>query len=346
MKLGIVARCDNRGIAYQSYEAVRGLKPERVLVVLMKDRRWPEEPGRFTSTKQCKVIFADSDMNTRLLEVDRMRKFLTGLDAVLSIETVYDWRMIELADELGVRVVVQGNPEFYTHHQDPLRPQPHEWVWPTTWMQGADDIPDGPLLPVPAPAVENTATHWSANTLRILHVAGHRALGDRNGTDLVFEALPLIGEKVHFTIVGQDGALPSAARLGKHVTVETNPKGVKDRWDLYRNQHIVLLPRRYGGLSLPAIEACSRGVIPMMPDVDENQLWPIMPLVARSGRLQRVPYGHVPTWLARPNHIAYEIDKIARNRDRLMEHQNRVLDWADDNSWKSWEPQYRDVLAG
>jgi len=342
VSLGIVARCDSRGIAYQSWEAVNALQPDKILLVLLNDRKWPEDPARFGRHN---VTYVDSSLGHRMLDEKKVRKFLDGLDTVFAIETLYDWDMADWAREAGCRTIVQGNPEFYNHHRHPERPQPDEWVWPTEWMRSHDDLPEGDLLPVPAPAWLDTDTpHPEAEVLRVLHVAGHRALGDRNGTDLFFESLALIGTRVHVTVIGQDGQLPNV-KVGRNVTIETNPKGVKDRWDLYKNQHVAVLPRRYGGLCLPATEACARGVVPMMPDVLENSLWPILPLPARSGRLQRVPFGVVPTWAIRPNAIAHEIDKLNRHRELLVEAQRKALDWADDNSWESWEPAYRGVLG-
>jgi hypothetical protein len=284
-------------------------------------------------------------MGHRALDETKTRKWLDGLDTVFAVETLYDWNFADWAREAGCRTVVQGNPEFYNHHRHPERSQPDEWVWPTEWMRDHEDLPHGDLLPVPAPPVdERNLARPEREELRILHVAGHRALGDRNGTDLFFESLALLGTHVHVTVIGQDGQLPTG-RLGRNVTLKTNPKGVQDRWDLYDNQDIVVLPRRYGGLNLPAIEACSRGVVPMMPDVVENGLWPILPLSARKGRLQRVPFGVVPTWMVRPNAIAYEIDKINRNRDALSAAKERAVDWADNNSWEAWLPAYQDALA-
>jgi hypothetical protein len=341
VSLGIIARCDNRGIAYQTWEAVNALKPDRVLLVLLNDKHWPEDPGRFGRSN---VHYVDTTLGDRVLDETKVRKFLDGLTSVFAVETLYDWDLADWAREAGCRTVVQANPEFYNHHRHPERAEPDEWVWPTEWMRDHEDLPLGSLLPVPAPMVDTASMpSLETETLRVLHVAGHRALGDRNGTDLFFESLALIGSRVHVTVIGQDGQLPTG-RLGRNVTIETNPKGVQDRWDLYRNQHVVVLPRRYGGLSLPAIEACASGVVPMMPGVPENGLWPIVQLPARSGRLQRVPFGMVPTWAVRPNAIAHELDKLNRHRDRLAEARQRVLDWAEDNSWESWEPAYRGFL--
>lgn len=341
MSLGIIARCDNRGIAYQSWEAVNALKPDKVLLVMMNDRKWPEDPGRFP---RYNVTHIDSAMGHRALDETKVRKWLDGLDIVFAVETLYDWNLADWAREVGCRTVVQGNPEFYNHHRHEERSQPDEWVWPTEWMRDHEDLPYGDLLPVPAPTWAYTTDRADSEPLRVLHVAGHRALGDRNGTDLFFESLALIGTRVHVTVFGQDGQLPTA-KLGRNVTIDLNPKGVQDRWDLYDNQDVIVLPRRYGGLNLPAIEACSQGVVPMMPDVEENGLWPILPLPARKGRLQRVPFGTVPTWMVRPNAIAHEIDEINRRRDRLSEAKQRALDWADNNSWEAWLPAYQDTLS-
>lgn len=341
MKLGIIARCDNRGIAYQTWEAVKGLKPDKVLCVMMNDKRWPEEPGRFANNN---TTYVNSSIAVRGLDESKVRKFLDGLDVVFAVETLYDWDLVQWAHEAGARTVVQGNPEFYAHHNRHGWgwPPPDKWVWPTVWMTDHDDLPEGPLLPVPAPPADvRQMADPEDDTLRILHVSGHAALGDRNGTKIFAETLNLIGTKVHVTMTGQDGALPDPP-LGRHVTLERIPDGVDDRWDLYRNQHLIILPRRYGGLCLPAIEACSRGVIPVMPNVPENSLWPIVPLQAQQGRLQRVPFGQVPTWNMRPNHIAYKIDRLNENREQLAERQNDVLDWAFNNSWEGWADIYRE----
>jgi hypothetical protein len=345
VKLGIIARCDNRGIAYQTLEAVNGLKPDKVLVVMMNDKRWPEEPSRFGHIRN--AIYVDSNMLGRRLDETKARKFLDGLDVVFAVETLYDWEFADWAREMGVRTVVQGNPEFYSHHTRHGwgQPQPDQWAWPTTWMTDHDDLPEGPLLPVPAPPLDNSDTPDAEDeTLRVLHVAGHAAIGDRNGTQIFAEALQLLGSKVHVTLVGQDGALPDP-RLARHVTMERIPGGLPDRWDLYRRQHIIVLPRRYGGLCLPAIEACSRGVVPMMPDVPENSLWPHVGLKAREGRLQRVPFGMIPTWNVRPNDIAYRLDQLAKNRELLADLQERSLQWADDNAWAAWDYIYKEALA-
>lgn len=348
MRLGIIARCDSRGIAYQTLEACRGLNPSKVLVVRMNERRWPEDPSRFTPWDATVI---DSHPVSRSLDVTAADKFLDGLDAVFSVETLYDWDIANRCRQRGIKTVIQGNPEFYVHHLNDLRlpgeqlAHPDLWVWPTTWMFDDGRLPNNHLLPVPAPTV---AAQPSADpedeTLRILHVAGHAALGDRNGTLVFANTLPLIGTKVHVTMVGQDGALP-ATRPSKWLTFEANPKGVKDRWDLYRNQHLVILPRRYGGLCLPAIEACTQGVVPLMPAAPENSLWPIHGLPAQRARLQRTPGGRVPTWAVRPNTLAAEIDKINRNRGLLGKAQSDCLKWARSNTWDKWRAEYERAFS-
>jgi hypothetical protein len=206
------------------------------------------------------------------------------------VETLYDWSLARAARSRGIRTVVQANPEFMRHNRDDWRETPHPSIWcfPTPWI--IDQMPSQRILPVPAPVdCPVRAADPDADRLVVVHVAGHRAAGDRNGTEFVLETMRLLRTKVHLKIVGQDGpnTIFRDRAIVHHPCVELEliETGVEDRWDLYRDAHIALLPRRYGGLCLPAIEAMTAGVVPFMPLVPPNEIWPIVPL--RSGPSDR-----------------------------------------------------------
>lgn len=339
-RLGIIVRADQRGIAHQSYEAARHLDPAKVLIVGMNDPAWPEDVARF---RRWKSVYVESNPKTRELPETRVRGFLRDLDVVFAVETLYDWRMADWARDMGVRTVVQMNPEFYVHPRMPEFAEPDMIVWPTEWL--VNELPSAPILPVPVPdhsPVKPADPH--DGPLRVVHVAGHAAAGDRNGTLLFMEALASVRQEVEVTVVGQDHWLPEASP-GRKVRLSLHPDGFPDRWDLYANQHLLISPRRYGGLSLVTNEACRVGLAVSMTDCTPNTRWPIFPLPTRKGRLHRAPYGPVPTFSTTPAAIARTIDRFAGNRDELERYMQMSTEWADANSWSSLRGRYNAVLS-
>lgn len=340
-RIGLIARCDQRGIATQTHEFYRHMKPDKTMVVLMGDPRWPEDVGMYQGVD---VMYAQSDFQTRLLRERDLLAFIEGLDVIFAVETVYDWRLIDLAHALGIRVILQANAEFTVHFSQPHLPHPDVWAWPTPWLQGDERLPAGPIIPVPTVERPPTAAPPDDRVLRVLHVAGTAAAGDRNGTIEFIEAIPSIREKVHVTIVGQDGMFPRQIRHGHNVTVDAIPAGVDDRWDMYRNQHVLVSPRKYGGLSLPVLEAMATGMCVVMPNCSPNEIWPGPRITARRGRQHRSPLGPFPTWTVHPMDVAQQIDQLARNREVLHDEMEVASDWAAQNSWSELKPRIYDPL--
>lgn len=343
LRIGLIARADQRGIAYQAEEFYRHMQPAKVLCVMMHDKAWPEDAGRYPGRD---VVFVDHDRTARTLDEHKVRRFLKGLDVVFAVETVYDWRMCDWAREMGVRTVLQGNPEL-TKHVTPEAadwPHPDKWVWPTDWL--LDQMPSTTVLPVPCVDRPRTAAQPDTGPLQILHVAGHAAAGDRNGTELFAEAVPLIKAEVEVTIVGQDGSLPPIHLPGRsRARIKSYPRGIEDRWEMYRDKHLLVAPRRYGGLSLPTIEAMSCGVAVMMPNCPPNKMWPGPRIEARMGRLHHAPGGRVPTTAVAPRDIARMIDAFAEDGDLRVRYMRQAEQFAADNSWEKLKPRYLEVLS-
>lgn len=339
MRIGLLARCDERGIAHQTREFFLAMKPHRTLVFCLNDPLWPEDTGKFYGTN---VDFVNMKPD-RVCDERKARKLLQDIDVLFAVETLMDWRIADWARDLGVRTVVQGNPEFYVHERFGW-PHPDQWVWPTTWMQ--DQLPVGRLLPVPAPdEIAITAAHFTESPLRVLHVAGHAAAGDRNGTVDFMESLHHITREVVVTVIGQDGWLPETKAIPPNVSLQMQPSGVADRWSMYVGQHLVVLPRKYGGLCLPAIEAMASGCAVVMPDCPPNSMWPGPRINARKGRLHPAPYGPVQTYNLDPRHIAHVIDLYARHPADLAHEQETARAWYWGNRWSNWREEYLEVLS-
>lgn len=335
-KIGLIGRADNRGIGMQTWEFYRHMPVERTLCVMMNEPGWAEDAGRFGTN----VTFVDSNLSTRRdqrgLDEKRVREFLDGLDVVFAVETVYDWRFIDWAHDQGVKVVVQGNPEFFVHPHHPF-PHPDRWVWPTDWMHDrlAEHLPPEQLGLLPVPCVERslTAAPYDLDELNVLVVVGRSAHGDRQGTREMVEAISSLREYVNVTITTQDGHLPHQLRYRKNVTVQTQLASVDDRWELYRYQHVLVSPRKYGGLHLPALEAMACGLTVMMPDCSPNDLWPGPRIKARKGTSLRTPFGPTPTFGVHPLDVAAAIDRLAKHREILRDEMESARWYAEQNCW-------------
>lgn len=336
MTLGVIARADDRGLGVLTLELARHLKPERVLVVDVPESPFPCHADRFPGATVARWSPARPQFGPGVLD-----RFLDGLTTVYSAETFYDSRLVDRAAELGVRTVLHAMPEF-------LRPEvrrPDEVWLPTPWL--IDRVPGAQLVPVPVPAPPFyvAAGADSRAPLRLVHVAGFRAAGDRNGTDVLRMALRRLQPDVRFElrVEVQRGTRPHLAGVG--------PKGVRvsfagpraDRWDLYADADLLVMPRRYGGLCLPAQEAMAVGLGVVMPDLEPNTFWPTVTFAALAppagGRL-KAPCGELELGAPDASSLAGVLEALAADRSLVVETQQRAAEWAKAHSWPELLPEY------
>jgi len=331
MKLGVIGRSEQRGLGIQLTEFVKNMPVDRVLHVTIPKSKWPADLKAFGSVPVTNVTFDGC-----LPELET-RAWLHGLDVVFTAETVYDWSFIGWAKKANVKVVVQGNPEFYRNVRENL-PEPDEWWWPTPWRSA--NIPEGPVVPVPVPTLTPVvAGAPDSDVLEIVHVAGHRAAGDRNGTELFLAALKFVTNKINVRLYGQDGHFDKFKKQ-PHGLINVFEHGVEDRWQMFDGAHLVVLPRRYGGLCLPAQEAMCAGCAVMMPDCSPNKFWPVVTMPCQPGQSQMTPAGPIRTYYTKPRDIAAAIDQLCVNRFNLMKAQTASFMWAKENSWTQLRQTY------
>lgn len=307
VRIGAIVRPETaRGLGVQTQEFVRHVPVKRTLQV-----DFPTHTGPRTSSISPTPIRSDYNVSSHTLNTGAMASFLSGLDVVFTAETPYDWGFLDMAREAGVKTVIQGNPEFLRHGQDGYDHyrHPDEWWWPTTWRVGT--IPPGQVVPVPMPTVPNVASQSDA-VLKVLHVAGKRAYGDRNGTETFMHALRLTREPMEVTVTSVDEE-PIVMMPQRNIRLRTHIAGFNNRWDAYRDHHVMVLPRRYGGLCLPALEAAASGLAVLMPAMEPNLDWPIQPLAIERFETLMLPVGAVDTAVVNPAAIARELDELARN---------------------------------
>lgn len=340
MKIGLIARCERwRGLGIQCRNFYDNIPVDKVLLIRMPahtldcDERPEWYPG---------ATSIDYDNYHHELDERMVMDFLDGLDVVFSVETPYDWRLPNWARRAGTKLVIQGNPEFYRNDQPEYAHQaePDAWWWPTPWRM--DRLPRGQYMPVPMPDHPPTAA-TSMERMRFLHVVGKRAYGDRNGTDVVINALRAIDQPCDFMINGVGWELPEIPLpFGCLTELSVERVGVEDRWGMYEGHHVLVLPRRYGGLSLPALEAASRGLAVLMPDVSPNETLASLFVEAGSDGYAKLAAGPVPTADVRYMDLGRRLTELCRNPETVKQAMKASYDNCP--RWSTMRDVYLDEL--
>lgn len=323
MKLGMIVRADmGRGLAHQTHTFHRHLRPEVTVAVDMSGitrKPWAHDFDAYPGAVITKWGgYLTSFENPAALEA------LAECDVAYSAETYYDERLPSM-----VKTILHVNPEFY-------RGEPASMFWhPTRWR--FDEMPQGPL--VPTPIEDERVADSPPGPGKILHTVGHMAARDRNGTRTVKVILQQVREP--WRITSQD-SLSIGLRLP---WVETMMGHQLDRWALYDGCSILVLPRRYGGQSLPVNEAMARGLAVIMTDCSPNPVsWPVIPVRSRRGPAIKTPGGVLNTFDASPGALTEAIRSLLRDPEELQRRQALSLAWAGEQRWSVQEPAIRSLV--
>lgn len=332
VKLGILARAEDRGLGIQTWEAVRHLDPERVLVV---DVGAHERFGLHLDRYPGATVVRLDEKGWTLPEAET-RAWLDGLDVVFTCETFYDARFARWARAAGVRTVVQANPEFIRPEWD-LADLADVWWNPSTWRM--DTFPAGSRhMPVPV-ALDRFTPSTGEHPPRFFHTVGKWAAGDRNGTTLLQQSLRYVRQPVRVTIAAQERILRTTTR--SRARVEYRVQNVADYWRLYDGHEVLVLPRRYGGLCLPAQEAMAAGLAVLMPDTSPNtDMWPVLPLPCRNHGIIDVPAGRIPLVECDPTMLARILVRLHGDPAEVEALRAGSRAWAAAHSWDVLRPVY------
>jgi hypothetical protein len=335
MKIGLIARAENRGLGILTWEIARHLVPDRVLLIDMGPlaRGFPMHHDRYDLSRTTLALWRDG----RVADL-AVREWIDGLDVIYTAETFYDPRIVGWANLAGVKTVLHAMPEFL----GPDIPRPTEVWLPTPWR--AEHAGPHRLIPIPIPL---DRWRWPKlnrdGPLRVLHVAGHQAAADRNGTVPFLRACSILHEAVEVTVVDQDCRPWQNAKVGPYSTLKIE-QAHADYWTMYEDQDVLVMPRRYGGLCLPVQEAIGAGLVPVLPRIPPNDWYPaLLTKTSLNGRLF-TQAGPLRIGTPVPSSIAAAIDMLARDRTQLAVHRGRVAGWAEDHSWDALLPTWRAAL--
>ncbi len=273
-----------------------------------------------------------------------LTRFLTGLDVVFTAETPYSPELIPLAHSMGVKVVVQPNYEFLDRNLNP-----DLWLAPSMWHW--DDIPNPKLhLPVPIAGDRFNERTRPRTARTFLHVVGRPAVHDRNGTEQLLDALEHVKSEIGARITCQESGhvqrLLAGRRIPANVTVTVDSGDALDYWSLYDDGDVLVMPRRFGGLCLPAQEAVGAGLPVIMPDISPNNSWLpsewLIPAKRAGGFQARTK---IDLHTADQHALASMIDRFATDETFYTAAVDRVRGIAKQMSWDNLRPEYEKAFA-
>lgn len=331
MKLGVVARFDEGGLGVMTWEAARHLAPDELMLVECPPCRGEEHRERFAGlAPSVRYVSHPSQLG----DSARWAAFVEACDVIYTAETTYLPDLHVLCAAAGVRLVVHAMPELYDSGSKPLFD-----VWaPTSWLQPL--LPASTqLVPVPVDRVR-CASRPITEVRTMLHVSSPAML-DRNGTELVRAALPYCQHPFELLISGP-GKPPEPVTVGPVIVRPIEP--VRDYWRLYDDVQALVLPRRYGGLSLPMQEAASCGLPIVSINVEPQKRWLCPWLAVPEHRLTsaRMKGGQINVWSCDPKLLAQRIDALVACDPAPAVTASEL--WAHSLDWERWAGIYRRLL--
>ena len=266
-RLAILARMDDSGLGHQTRDLVRLLKPDKVVAIDFQFyngfKQHPEWYEKY-NTKYIQGFIQDNDV----LDI------IQDVDVVLTAETFYNNRFIDMANNVGVATLNQINYEFFEPLQNRSLLLPTKILMPSYWH--LEDLQNqtvpGKVEYLPPPVfVEDYHKVRDENMTRkgkrrFLHVAGRIAAHDRAGTQDLLKAIKLVDVDFELVIKVQSGEM----LITDDPRVTLDYSFPEDEKELYRGFDAMIMPRRYAGLNLPMNEALASGLPVIMTNIEPN----------------------------------------------------------------------------
>jgi hypothetical protein len=331
-RFGVIARADQSGLAAQTLAFANHLGASAVLMLELTEKgRGPSDWSQLTpgaETFYCEGWPGD----------DPIRWLVDKSDVVYTAECPYHDGLGPYCATRGVDLFLHANPELwrpvYGHGQ------PHVWA-PSGWRM--DLLPPETKIvgmPVDDPP---EGTEPRSEVRSFLHVCS-AAMEDRNGTAQVIDAIPKIRYPCDLYVGGYDvqvGHFP--AELNPLVTVhKVGP--MPDRWGLYDGlADALVLPRRYGGLSLPMLEA-ARFAMPIV-GLRTDPFGPYKGVNAQAVSAFDATGGRITAFAANPEDLAAEMNGLLCDPNYARERSAAALTWARAQSWSTRGPELRAMMG-
>lgn len=283
------------------------LKPDKILVIDSSPFNHRQQyPDTYTGFNTFKV--------TGFPSPGQARAFMRGIDKLLSCETFYQNSFVFEGARNGVKTFLQYNYEFF----DPLlikaMPLPDVLLSPSYWMLDEMNLQFRGVQYLPPPTDPRTFAaarekNFSKDGRKFLHIVGHQAVADRNGTVDLLKALKYTKGNFTLTIKAQE---PLNFQVDdKRVVFDYNAPA--DEAELYSGFDALILPRRYAGLCLPMNEALMSGLPVIMTNIEpNNRILPTKWLVKSSLKETLMTRVSIDVYSADHKSLARKIDWLCQ----------------------------------
>jgi glycosyltransferase involved in cell wall biosynthesis len=330
IKIGLLARQDLCGLGIESREFAKHMNPHKILVIRGEHKNNPDDFKNFQN-----VTYTDGIPTHN--EIDN---FIRDIDVLFSFETMYCWGAIPMARQRGIKTVLRINYEFNINEVDENVPRPDLFIVPSEWNW--DKITTYPKVYLPFPINREVLPFKKRSKIEsFYHIAGHQMFEDRNGTQVLLDALPYIDKDIKIKIYSQHKLNFDTSPFKNVELIESD---FDNYWDIHLDNDCLILPRRYGGQSLQLNEAISRGNIPLMPDVSPQEAFlPDDLLFDTSGhRIIETQGGRIECYNIDPQVLAKKINEMAKKDISAL---NEWCDeYADTISWTKLKEKYNKVF--
>ena len=308
--VGLLVFSNNSGIGIQSRRLCYALKPNKILAIdssgfsKNKEQHW-DWYSQFTG------ILTKGFPTNREIDV-----FLKGLTTVFCIENPLNFHLLNECKRLGIKLYIQSNYEFCDHLNKDLT-LPTKFLMPSYWMLGEMGRRFGTervmYLPPPINPQEFTKAreiNFRRKGKKYLHIIGTLATNDRNGTLSIIEALKQ-SKGDYEIIIRSQHELP-AEYMTEDRRVKYEIRNSQEVADMYYDFDAVILPRRYGGLSLVCNEALMSGLPVIMTDISpNNQLLPKKWLISARRSKQLMTRVYIDVYSADPVELGKKLDELS-----------------------------------
>jgi glycosyltransferase involved in cell wall biosynthesis len=347
-RLALLTYCSSTGLAYQGLSYYKHLHPSKTMLVdLSQYNHMPLNPEWYPDAWRMVHGFpTDQDCD----------EFLQDVDVLLVAETPLNYYLFKRAKELGIRTCLVFNYEFL----DYLLPNayrtdhfviPDILAAPSTWhIDQVRRLPGAHVEELPLPVdLDELPQRELSHARHFFHIAGRPAIHDRAGTLDFIAAVKLahhLMPEATFTLYLQQPTPEIRAAMDQAPMIN-RVWNVPNVADLYAEGEVMVMPRRYGGQSLPVNEAIGCGIPVLMTDCPPNSDWlpkdwliPVKPNPQKFMTRTMIDIYSVQTQA-----LAQRLLDLYRDDSRVQAMHEQAKEIAQRRSWEALKPRYEEVLG-